>query len=318
MEISKILFWQKYRPKDLSEIILIPRIRKSIESGINTNIILHGSFGCGKSSLARILCKDRPNLSMNSSFYTSVETLRNQVDDFCSTMSMFDSKDDLKIVYLDEIDRVSKNYQDALKGFIEHYEKNVRFIATTNHINKIDGGVKSRLILIDFNPQNQEEEKYLYNEYAKRISSICTKEEITLSKDNIVSIVKKNFPDLRQMVTVLQHIKLTVEFYETVSSFNQNLKVDLYKNIISNKDAEETYHLLMDNFGDEKIDEMLLLLGRPFIEWIVKENRNYIKNIGKVSRKVTEYSHILNTCMDPIVLGVALLDELKEILNDTV
>ena len=108
--MKHLLLSEKYRPKTLEEIILLPRIRKTFENGLNQNVILYGHYGTGKTTLARILIgkytKDKPYLELNSSFYTSIDVLRGKVDDFCSNIYMgFDlksniSKDETKYVFL--------------------------------------------------------------------------------------------------------------------------------------------------------------------------------------------------------------------------
>ena len=129
--LDQNFFKVKYRPKSFDDIILLPRIKKIIDGGLNDHLLLYGTYGTGKTALVNLLCKGRPHLELNSSLDTSIDVLRTKVDEFCSKMSMFDSKDDIKIVFLDEIDRVSAQYQDALKNFIEKNERNVRFVATT-------------------------------------------------------------------------------------------------------------------------------------------------------------------------------------------
>lgn len=312
MNTNEVLFSKKYRPSSLDNIVLLPRISEVVKDGIKTNLILHGPFGCGKSSLSKILMKGHPSLSINSSFYTSIDILRGEVEKFCSKMSMFDSVDNLKVVFLDEIDRVSKNYQDALKGFIEEYEDTVRFIATTNHINRIDGGVRSRFTTLDFNPINAEEDKFLRTEYCKRLAYICRSEDIKMSKDDIINIVNKNFPDLRQMTILLQTIKTSGIVQIDAGGENQKLKSELYKLIIDKSDNEKIYEFVYQNFGDSKIDELIKLLGRSFVEFAIREDRSLISKLNRYSKLVTEYSHMFKDCMDPFVLGYSLICEMRD------
>ena len=146
--MKNLLLSEKWRPKTIEDVILLPRIRKIFENGLNQNVILYGHFGTGKTTIARILIgkylKNTPHIELNSSFYTSIDVLRSKIDDFCSKVYMgFDMdsdipKDSIKYVFLDEFERTSTQYQDALKAYIEEFStKNVRFILTTNHINKV-------------------------------------------------------------------------------------------------------------------------------------------------------------------------------------
>jgi DNA polymerase III delta prime subunit len=196
--MKNLLLSERWRPKTLGDTILLPRVRKLFEEGIQQNVILYGNFGTGKTTLARILIgkysKDKPYLELNSSFYTSIDTLRSKIDDFCSKVYMgldlVDElpKDNIKYVFLDEFDRTSIQYQDALKAYIEEFSrKNVRFILTTNHINKVSPGIRSRLVEVNFDCQNTEEEKYLKTEIYKKIfNQICPKEDFTITKDNLI------------------------------------------------------------------------------------------------------------------------------------
>lgn len=314
--LKENFFKTKYRPKNLDDLVLLPRIRKIIDKGIHNHFIFYGPYGIGKTALVELLCKDRPYLELNTSNETGIDTLRTKVDDFCSKMSMFDSKDDLKIVYLDEIDGASSAYQDALKRFIEKNEKNVRFIATTNYINRIDGGTLDRFFKVDFSPKNQQEMKYLKVNYAKRLVKISKLEDIDISADDIKSVVNKNFPSFRKMLSVLQHIKITGEVNFSVKSFDQDLKNDLYHQILNSDDTEKNYHFLMDKFGPDQIDELISLLGRPFIEYIGINKKDKIAKLGDILVLVTKYGDILDSSKsaDPLVIGTSLIHEIQKTL----
>ena len=123
MSVNKLLLWEKWRPKTIDDIILLPRIRKELESGVNQHYIFHGHYGTGKTSLARILIgrysKETPYLELNCSMDTSIDVLRTEIDNFCKFTPMMDTNSDIKYVFLDECERVSTNCQDAFKAFIE-------------------------------------------------------------------------------------------------------------------------------------------------------------------------------------------------------
>jgi len=323
--MKNLLLSERWRPKNLEDIILLPRIRKIFENGLNNNVILHGHFGTGKTTLSRILIgkytKDKPLLEINSSFYTSIDTLRSKIDDFCSKVYMgFDlekdiDRDETKYVFLDEFERTSIQYQDALKAYIEEFSrKNVRFIFTTNHINKVSAGIRSRLIEVNFDCQSVEEEKYLKQEIYKKIQNqICPKEGFEVSKEELVKIINKKFPDFRSILIELDSYRLTGSLISS-STTNIKLKNDTYSLIYDkSKTYEDIYHFLMTNFGPEKIDELLNLFGRPFIEYSLSEKRTNIEKLFQVNYIISENTHLLETNTDPIILGMTVLGKIRDL-----
>jgi DNA polymerase III delta prime subunit len=326
--MKQLLLSEKWRPKNLEDVILLPRIRNIFSNGLNGNVILYGHFGTGKTTLARILIgkysKNSPFLELNSSFYTSIDTLRSKIDDFCSKVYMgFDlsedispSKDQIKYVFLDEFERTSTQYQDALKAYIEEYSaKNVRFIFTTNHINKVSAGIRSRLIEVNFDCQNIEEEKFLKNEIAKRIiKTIAPEEGFTISKEETISIINKKFPDFRSILIELEHYKHTGSCNKSENSIDLKLKTELYNLIYDkSKSYEEIFHFLMSNFGPEKIDEMINLFGRDFVNYSLAQRRENIEKLFSVAYIITENFKLLETNTDPIILGMSVIGKIRDI-----
>ena len=103
-------------------MILPPRIRSLFENkGLNHNVLLSGSPGCGKTTLAKILAKDLPHIFINVSDESSVDTIRNKINDFCSNISVLDGKSSKKVVILDEFDGASDQFYKALRGTIEKF-----------------------------------------------------------------------------------------------------------------------------------------------------------------------------------------------------
>ena len=319
MSVNKLLLWERWRPKTMDDVILLPRIRKHFENGIDGNYIFHGNYGTGKTSLARILIgkytKDKPFLEINSSIETSIDLLRNEIDDFCKFSPMMETESDYKYIFFDEFERTSAQFQDGFKAFIEKYSKNVRFIITTNHLNKIDGGIKSRIPRLNFDCENLEEEKFLKQAIYKRINNtVLPTEEEEISKESLVTIINKKFPDFREIMVDLEtHIKTG----ESTSSSNVSNKVrlDLYKTIYdTSMDYEKIYHFLMNMFGPEKIDGMIKVLGTPFIKWSMEQGKN-VDKLFECNYTISDYSSKLETNTDPIVLGMTIIGKLRDILN---
>ena len=321
MSLNKLLLWERWRPKTLEDIILLPRIRKQFENGVNQNYIFYGHYGTGKTSLARILIgkytKDKPFLELNSSLFTSIDVLRNEIEDFCKFTPMMSSDSDIKYIFLDEFERVSAQFQDAFKAFIEKYNKNVRFIITTNHINKISDGIKSRIPQIDFDCQNVDEEKYLKTEIYKRINNtIIPKEGSEIPKDNLVSIITKKFPDFRSIMVEIQSFIETGEVSSSGQNVSNKVKLELYNMIYDDSyDYEKVYQFLMSSFGAEKIDNMIFLLGTPFIDWIIQEKKSDVDRMFECNYVVSDYASKLETNTDPIILGMTIIGKIRDIIR---
>ena len=294
-----MLLWERWRPKKIEDIILLPRIRKQFESGVGQHYIFHGHYGTGKTSLARILIgkysKETPFLELNCSMDTSIDVLREEIQNFCRFTPMFESSSDVKYVFLDEFERVSAQFQDAFKAFIEKYNSSVRFIITTNHINKISDGLKSRIKTICFDCADLEEEKYLKTEIYKKIKNeILPKEGGDISKESLIHIINKKFPDFRNILVELQDYLQTGEVGSGTGNVSSKTKLELYDDqavgqafhrLVHRKRKERRQALRMqlrnsglreqagdgdrsDNIGNDhnrKAEEDIELIGRQYV-----------------------------------------------------
>ena len=321
MSVKNLLLWEKWRPKTFEDIILLPRIRKQFENGVNQHYIFHGHYGTGKTSLARILIgrhsKKTAYLEVNCSEETSVDYLREEISRFCKTQPMFEVESDIKYVFLDEFERVSAQYQDAFKAFIEKYnDKGVRFILSTNHIDKVRGGLKSRIKQINFDCRDLEEEKFLKIEIFKRIQNIILpKEGKEIGKENLVALINKKFPDFRNILVEVQDFLETGDTNTGTSNVSNKVKLDLYNMLYEKSDYEKTYHFIMGNFGPEKVSEMFQLLSKPFIDWSL-ENKKSIDKLFECNFIISDYSSKLETNTDPLVLGMTVIGKFIDILKE--
>lgn len=316
--VSNLMLWEKWRPKKIEDLILLPRIRKNFDNGVSQHYIFYGHWGTGKTSLARILIgkytKETPYLEVNCSEETSIDYLRDEISTFCRTKPMF-SDSDIKYVFLDEFERVSAQFQDAFKAFIEKYNnKGVKFILTTNHIEKISGGLKSRIKMINFDCENIDEERILKKDFFNRIRNVILPAEgKEVSKEDLIRIITKKFPDFRNILVELQN------FLETgQSNFNANisnkLKNELYSIIFSKDDNyDKIYHFLMSTFGSEKIDQMIKLLGRPFVSFIIDKHPTKVDKLFECNYIISDYSLKIDTT-DPIILGMTIIGKYRDIL----
>lgn len=312
------LYTEKYRPQSLEDLILPDRVMNKFKDGVTQNTLLSGSPGTGKTSTAKAIVKhfNLPYLYINASTDTSVEVLRTQIKDFCSTISVMDDDNAFKVVILDEIDGVSDQFFKALRATMEQFSSNSRFIATCNYINKLPEPIISRFEHISFD-FSKEEEKELAKKYAKRIYQICQNEEIQIDKEALAEFTKRNFPDLRSTLNKLQGYKsqgtdhITVDL---VKKFNSIYK-DVYDLIFNNIDAAQNYQYLVSNYS-HSVDDVLKSLGDEFIEYIKKEKEYYIRYIPQIIISVAKHQQQRNDVIDPIISLLSCVYELQSIIKE--
>jgi len=319
--LKDVLFWERFRPNSLSQIILLPRIEKFLGKGFQTNVLIHGHMGTGKSTLVRNLLKDKTYKQINASLKNGVDILREDLYDFCTSRpSPFNkSEDKMKYVYLEEFDKATSAFQDAFKSFIEEYDSKVRFIITMNHIENATPEIRSRFNEVDFNPINDDEKKFLKNGYFKYLKSICIflekKENFKIDDKIINPIINKNFPDLRSSVQDIQQIYIS----EDTESFYNDDKNYLYiHNYILNgkNDPIENFDFVEKNFLDVPVT-LLKAMGRPFVKYLIEKDEDIFKNKGFLIIKTSkEHNETFNNQMvDPIIHLSNYINEIKKIIN---
>jgi replication-associated recombination protein RarA len=320
MSTKNIILWEKWRPKKMEDIILLPRIKNRFNDGVTQHYIFHGHFGTGKTSLARILIgeysKNTAFMDVNCSEETSIDFLRDEISKFCKTIPMFETNSDDKFVLLDEFERISPQYQDALKAFIEKYNnKGVKFIMSTNHLDKVKGGMISRIKMIDFDCQNIEEERYMKQEIYKRIMNvILPAEEQNMSKEQLVPIINRWFPDFRKILVEVDDFLVSGGDSTEGGNVSVKDKNELYSILHGDSDYDTIYHFIMNTFGPDKVSEMLKLMGRPFVDWCVENNR-FVDKLFECNHIIAEYVPLLETNTDPVIVGMSAIGKFREILS---
>jgi len=315
------ILYEKWRPKKLEDLILPKRIKDHFKGGITKNYIFYGPYGTGKTSLARILIGkytgDTAYLEINSSLYTSIEVLRNEIDKFCKTKPMMSSDDGMKYVFLDEFEKVSTSFQDAFKAFVEHYSaNNVRFILTTNHLSKLTDAIKkSRFTLLNFEPVLEEEKEMKRNFYQKIMNEVCPAENIKVEKEDLIKIINKRFPDYRALYNDLQDYIIGIGGSNSEKNIDKKTQDELYSLIFNDRDYEKVYHFLMSNFGPERIDKMIDLLGRPFIDYCLENKREKINQLFEANYIVTDYREKLERDSDPLITGMTIIGKIQDVMK---
>ena len=310
------LFTEKYRPKNLEDLILPERVMSKFKDGLTQNMLLAGSPGTGKTSTAKAIVQqfELPYLYINASTDTSVDVIRTRITDFCSTMSILDDRGKFKVVILDEVDGVSDQFFKALRATMETFAANSRFIATCNYVNKIPDPILSRFEVINFDFDKSEESE-LTKKYIRRVYDICGKEEMTIEKPALVEFVKRNFPDLRSTLNKLQGYKTqgTTNITESdVKKFNSVYK-DVFELIFNEMDPITNYKHLVGEYSN-RVDDVLQTLGEEFIEYIQTEKPQNARHIPQIAICVAEHQAQRTLVIDPVITLLSCIYKIQSIV----
>lgn len=317
MQSINQLFTEKYRPKNLDELILPDAVMNKFKDGLVQNMLFAGSPGTGKTSTAKAVVNQfgLPYLYINASTDTSVDVIRTRITDFCSTVSIMDEPGMFKVVILDEVDGVSDQFFKALRATMEQFASNSRFIATCNYINKLPDPILSRFEVINFD-FDKEEETELTKKYIRRVYDICKQEDMTIEKDALVEFVRRNFPDLRSTLNKLQGFKTQGTNNITVGDvkrFNSVYK-DVFELIFNESDPAKNYQLLVSNYSN-RVDDILQTLGEEFVEYIQQEQLQSVKHIPQIIISVAKHQSQRVHVIDPVITMLSCVYEIQGIIK---
>lgn len=307
------LLTEKLRPKDLKHMILPKRIKSSFEGGLQQNVLLSGSPGSGKTSMAKILMRNNPHIFINVSDESSVDTIRTKINDFCSTVSIMDGENHTKIVVLDEFDGASEQFYKALRGTIEKYAKGTRFVATCNYLNKIPEAIRSRFELYDFDPIDKNEESDIQTQWKERVSKILGALGINHSDENLELFTKKYFPDMRSALNTIQRWNIDGVTDLTEQKIKEVLwnHEEIFDLIFSKQDPGKNYSFIVGQYSN-KVDEVMDCLSKEFIDWIKEKKPEKNNLIPRIIIEVAKYQSMRNTVIDPVTCLLALIFSIQE------
>ena len=278
---EEFLFVEKYRPQTISDCILPQGLKDTFEQivqkGELPNMMFTGSAGVGKTTVARALCNelDLDYMMINGSEDGNIDTLRGKIKQFASTVSLHGGQ---KVVILDEADYLNpSSTQPALRGFIEEFSSNCRFILTCNFKNRIIEPLHSRCSIYEFNLGSK---VVMAQAFMSRLKFILDSEGIIHDDAVIAELIMKYIPDWRRVINECQrygmsgHIDtgILVTLSETsIAGLMKDLKTKNFKKmrkwVSDNIDVESTklFRMIYDNMSEyvepSSIPQLVLILA---------------------------------------------------------
>lgn len=249
--MSKDFLWvEKYRPKTISETILPKAMKKTFQDMVKTgelqNMLFSGSAGLGKTTVAKALCNELAldYIVINASEDGNIDTLRGKIKQFASSISL---QGGYKVVILDEADYLNaQSTQPALRGFIEQFSDNCRFILTCNFKNRIIEPLHSRCGVYEFNTTKKELAE-LAGQMLARGADIMKTEAIEYGEKDLVDIILKHAPDWRRVLNEVQRSSTSGTLVVSNARSGSNQQFDELFDCIKTKDFKKMRSWVVNN-----------------------------------------------------------------------
>ena len=281
--LQDFLWVEKYRPKTIEDTILPTDLKKTFQKFILDknipNLILTGTPGIGKTTIAKAMLQelDCNYIVINGSMNGGIDTLRNEIKNFASTVSFTGGR---KYIILDEADYLNpQSTQPALRNFMEEFSANCGFILTCNFLNRIISPLHSRCSVVHFKIDAKDKVK-LATQFMKRVTNILQTEKIEFEEKVIAELIMKFFPDWRRVLNELQRYASTGKIDSGIltNMSDENIKVlvstlkqkdfkSMRKWVVDNLDNDPAvifrriYDGCADIFESSSIPQLILLLG---------------------------------------------------------
>ena len=328
----------KYRPKKLSEVIGQPVVVRAFQNAFKYKTLHHayilaGKFGCGKTTVARIVaamencekgptqepcgvCKNCIEIFAGSSFdVREMDAASNRgVDDIRQLKrEIYQSPLECRTKYIliDEAHSLTREGAEAALKMIEEPPDKVRFILATTDPHKLKETIHSRCIMWKFNQVG-------WSELYAHIKGIAIKENLQFDEPALKICAKSSKGSVRNVLQNLQTMmnyvgggKITVEVAkESLGAIDDNLYFDLMDSI-SKLDASKALYcinyLLMD--GKEVgliINGINTHVSHLLKARILKKDLSQFSFTDEESKRYAEQSDAMGS-------GIALLSMMKKL-----
>ena len=281
--MEEFLWVEKYRPKKISDCVLTDELADTFQQFVSQknipNLLLAGGPGVGKTTVARAMLEEisADYIVINGSMNGNIDTLRNEIKDFASTVSFSASR---KYVILDEADYLNpQSTQPALRNFMEEFSKNCGFILTCNFKNRIIEPLHSRCSVVEFSIPKDQKPK-LASRFFWRAQEILEDENVEFDKKVLANVITNYFPDWRRALNELQRYSATGKIDSGILAHKGDASVeelvgylkaksfsDMRKWVAQNSDIDtatilrKLYDLATDKLKPHSVAQLVLIIA---------------------------------------------------------
>ncbi len=311
--MSKEFLWvEKYRPRKIDDCILPESSKKSflgfLKQGEIPNLLLSGSAGVGKTTVARAICEElgATYIVINGSDEGRyLDTIRNKVQQFATTVSLTSRKTH-KVVILDEADNMTSDVQMILRAAIEEYHSNCRFIFTCNFINRLIEPIHSRCTVVDFRI-NKSEQQVLSAAFFQRLKDILEKESIGYQDKVLAKLINRYYPDWRRLLNETQRHAAKGSIQSDILTDISDVKTEELVRAMKARDYKTVKHWVNQHMDHDPYQVMRRLYDTMYKHATGKSIPNIVIIIAKYQYQIQFVAdQEINTlaCLTEIMLGV--------------
>ena len=254
--MKKFLWVEQYRPTKIADCILPENIKKSfhgfVEQGEIPNLLLAGTAGIGKTTVAKALCEEigASYIVINGSDEGRfLDTVRNRVRQFATTVSLT-AGGAHKVVIIDEADNTTNDVQLSLRTAVEEFHNNCRFIFTCNFPNKIIEPLHSRCTVVDFKI-NGDSAVQLQGQFFVRLKEILDEQEVEYEDKVLAKVVKRFYPDWRRLINECQRYAASGAINTAILADVADVNIDSLVASLKNREFTVVRKWVVDNINND-------------------------------------------------------------------
>lgn len=313
---KKFLWVEEYRPHTVDDCILPDTTKESfksfLEKGEIPNLMLCGSAGVGKTTIARALCEelDAPVLEINGSDEGRfLDTVRNKITQFATTVSLT-SRSPHKVVIIDEADNTTPDVQKSLRYAMEKFSSNCRFILTCNYPNNIIDPLHSRCTVVDFRINNGQE-KVLQFQFFNRLKNILNEQKVEYNEEVLARVVARYYPDWRRLINEVQRYTASGTLDTTVLADLGTTDMSSLVKAMKSNDFTTVRRWVVENVNNNPKTLFRKLYDSLSVDSVMKKASipEFILIIAKYSRDIEhipDHEINLNACLIEVMMTCEL------------